>query len=70
MKFRVSRATDAHKKKSTQLCSLSVVFLLYKYKMLPGSIFVLPIDSPLFSVAFVRFQKEEILVFTAAVNAM
>lgn len=34
--------------------------------MLPGSIFVLPSDSPLFSLAFVRI-KEEASFYTAAV---
>lgn len=39
------------KKRSTKSCLLSVL-LLFKYEMLPGSIFVLPIDSPLFTLAF------------------
>lgn len=42
--------------KRSCVCCLSVL-LLFKYEMLPGSIFVLPIDSPLFSLAFVRFKR-------------
>lgn len=52
-------------KRSTQLRLLSVL-LLFKYEMLPGSIFVLPIDSPLFT-SLCAFQKR-LSVYTAAVT--
>lgn len=35
--------------------------------MLSGSIFVFPIDSPLFSLAFVHLNRADISVRTAAV---
>lgn len=59
MKFCVSRRRDAQKKKYTVVFAVSV-FLLFKYEMLPGSIFVLPIDSPLFSLAFVHLKRGSI----------
>lgn len=47
----------AQKEVHSCVCCLSVL-LLFKYEMLPGSIFVLPIDSPLFSLAFVHFKSD------------
>lgn len=56
------------KKKYTVVFAVCLsVLLLFKYEMLPGSIFVLPIDSPLFSLALC-IPKEAISVDTAAVT--
>lgn len=50
-----------HKKKYTVVFAVCLsVLLLFKYEMLPGSIFVLPVDSPLFSLAFVHFKRGDI----------
>lgn len=49
-----------HKKKKYTVVFAVSVFLLFKYEMLPGSIFVLPIDSPLFSLAFVHLKRGSI----------
>lgn len=45
---------DKKKKKYTVVFAVCCLLL---YKMLPGSIFVLPTDSPLFSLAFVRQKR-------------
>lgn len=58
MKFCISRKMNALKVHSC-VCRLSVL-KLFKYEMLPGSIFVLPIDSPLFSLAFVHIKRADI----------
>lgn len=50
---------DAQKEVHSCVCRLSVL-LLFKYEMVPGSIFVFPIDSPLFSLAFVHFKRGDI----------
>lgn len=57
MKFCISRRLDAQKEIHSCVCRLSVL-LVFEYEMLPGSIFVLPIDSPLFSLAFVHFKRQ------------
>lgn len=50
-----------HKKKYTVVFVVCLtVLLLFKYEMLPGSIFVLPIVSLLFSLAFVYFKRGDI----------
>lgn len=67
MKFCASRRMDAQKQVLSRVRRLSVP-LFFKYEMLPGSIFVLPFDSPLSSLAFVHIKTGGVVLLSCCVG--